>query len=180
MLSTLLAAAGGFTRPTLDYHALAPEIIVTTTALVVLLIDLFGSRSVKPLLARLTAVGELFTPDAELVLPDPPASLDPCTAVNGRDAVTAALGRLTGFDATFHAVVGRIADADPDRAERATGRVACEAHHVSTGDDGQARDLTWYLHYDDEYALVEGRWLIARRALTIEAITTGPVRKVRS
>lgn len=126
------------------------------------------------------AVGELFTPDAELVLPDPPAFLDPCTAVNGRDAVTAALGRLTGFDATFHAVVGRIADADPDRAERATGRVACEAHHVSTGDDGQARDLTWYLHYDDEYALVEGRWLIARRALTIEAITTGPVRKVRT
>jgi hypothetical protein len=127
-----------------------------------------------------TAVGELFTPDAELVLPDPPASLLPTVEVLGRDAVVAALGRLTGFATTFHAVVGRIADTDPDRPDRATGRVACEAHHVSVVEDGQARDLTWYLHYDDAYAQVDGRWLIARRALTVEAITTGAVRKVRT
>lgn len=126
------------------------------------------------------AVGDLFTSDAELVLPDPPSSLQPTVEVLGREAVVTALGRLTGFAATFHAVVGRIADVDADRPDRATGRVACEAHHVSTADDGRAQDLTWYLHYDDEYALVDGRWLIARRALTIEVITTGPVRKVRS
>ena len=125
-------------------------------------------------------VGELFTPDAELVLPDPPVSFLPTITVLGREAVVAALGRLTGFDATFHAVVGRIADADPERPDRATGRVACEAHHVSTGDDGQARDLTWCLHYDDAYVQVEGRWLIARRTLTIDLITTAPVRKVRT
>jgi hypothetical protein len=127
-----------------------------------------------------TAVGELFTSDAELVLPDPPTCLLPTVEVLGRDAVVAALGRLTGFDATFHAVVGRIADADPDRPDRATGRVACEAHHVSAGEDGQVRDLTWYLHYDDAYARIEGRWLVARRALTIDVITTGPVRRVRT
>ena len=126
-----------------------------------------------------TAVGELFTRDAELVLPDPPASLAPTVEVHGREAVVAALGRLTGFETTFHAVVGRIVDGDPDRPDRATGRVACEAHHVSVGEDGQARDLTWYLHYDDAYAQVDGRWRIARRALTIDVITTGPVRKVR-
>lgn len=125
-----------------------------------------------------TAVGNLFAPEALLVLPDPPARLEPVLEVQGRAAVVAALGRLTGFDATFHAVVGRIADeAGPDRA---TGRVACEAHHVSSGEDGRARDLTWYLHYDDEYARVDGRWLIARRSLTVEAITTGAVRKVRT
>lgn len=127
-----------------------------------------------------TAVGALFTADAELVLPDPPGDLDPRLTVSGRDAIVEALGRLTGFAATFHAVVGRIADADPDRPDRATGRVACEAHHVSVGADGEARDLTWYLHYDDAYARVDDRWLIARRALTVEAITTGPVRKVRT
>lgn len=127
-----------------------------------------------------TAVGELFTPDAELVLPDPPTSLRPTVEVRGRDAVIGALGRLTGFAATFHAVVGRVADADPGDPDRATGRVACEAHHVSVDEDGRARDLTWYLHYDDAYARIDDRWLIARRALSVDVIATGPVRKVRA
>ncbi|MBM7517936.1 nuclear transport factor 2 family protein [Nocardioides nitrophenolicus] len=127
---------------------------------------------------ELSAVGELFTPDARLRLPDPPAELDPCVEVRGRPAVVAALGRLSGFASTFHAVVGRIADsAGPDQA---TGRVACTAHHLGVAEDGQARDLTWYLHYDDAYARVGGRWLIAERSLSVEAITTGPVRRVRT
>ncbi|WP_408897179.1 nuclear transport factor 2 family protein [Nocardioides sp. R1-1] len=124
------------------------------------------------------AVGALFTADALLHLPDPPAALDPSVEVRGRAAIVEALGRLTGFAATFHAVVGRIAD--PLGPDRASGRVACEAHHVSVGDDGATRDLTWYLHYADEYARADGRWLIARRALTVEAIATAPVRRVRT
>lgn len=126
------------------------------------------------------AVGALFTPDATLLLPDPPRDLAACDEVRGRDAIVEALGRLTGFAATFHAVVGRIADAEPNRPDRATGRVACQAHHVSTADTGEARDLTWYLHYDDAYARVDGRWLVARRELTVDVITTGTVRKVRT
>lgn len=126
----------------------------------------------------LAAVGALFTADALLHLPDPPASLAPCVEVRGRAAIGEALARLTGFAATFHAVVGRIAD--PRGPDRASGRVACQAHHVSTGEDGAAQDLTWYLHYADEYARVDGTWLIARRALTVEAIATAPLRRVRT
>ncbi|MGZ4563263.1 MAG: nuclear transport factor 2 family protein, partial [Mycobacterium sp.] len=36
----------------------------------------------------------------------------------------------------------------------------------------------WHLRYDDEYELTD-RWRIVRRALTINAIETRPVRRVR-
>jgi NADH-quinone oxidoreductase subunit N len=58
-VSLAVLGAIAFDAPHLDYHALAPEIIVTTTAIVVLLVDLFGGRSVRPLLSRLTAIGLL-------------------------------------------------------------------------------------------------------------------------
>jgi len=41
MLSSLLAAASDFTSPKVDYHALAPEIILAVGICVVLLVDLF-------------------------------------------------------------------------------------------------------------------------------------------
>jgi NADH-quinone oxidoreductase subunit N len=44
MLSSILAAAGDFTAPTVDYHALAPEIVMAVGICVVLLVDLFVSE----------------------------------------------------------------------------------------------------------------------------------------
>jgi hypothetical protein len=37
----------------------------------------------------------------------------------------------------------------------------------------------WHLRYDDEYELADARWRISHRALTINAIETRPVRRLR-
>src|SRR4029077_8374950 len=55
-MSTLAALA--FTAPHIDYHAIAPEIIVTATIVVVLLVDLMSERN-KPLLASIAGIGLL-------------------------------------------------------------------------------------------------------------------------
>ena len=53
MLASLLVAGGGFTPPKVDYHALAPEIILAAGICVVLIVDLFVSESKKWLTATL-------------------------------------------------------------------------------------------------------------------------------
>lgn len=110
-------------------------------------------------------VAALFAEDGVLVLPDPPARLDAHREVVGRDAITRHLSVLDDLDLTVHHVVGEVYDRTGPGS--ATGRVACVAHHVS-GD----RDLEWLLHYRDQYVEREGAWLLARRSLSIDAITT--------
>jgi hypothetical protein len=124
------------------------------------------------------SVTDLFTPDAELILPDPPASLAPVHRRHGYVAISAAVATVASTIRTQHAIVGEVYDADI-RAGIARGRIACVAHHwVRHGD--QTRDLTWHLRYDDEYQRTAGtQWLIRRRALTIDAIDTRPIRQVR-
>jgi NADH-quinone oxidoreductase subunit N len=64
VLSTLLAAASGsgFVQPHVDFHALASELVLTGTIVVVLLADLFtptGSRGIVPQLAGLGLLASL-------------------------------------------------------------------------------------------------------------------------
>ena len=47
-----------FVAPHLDYHALAPEIVLAATFVVVLFVDLIGERT-KPLLGTITGLGLL-------------------------------------------------------------------------------------------------------------------------
>jgi NADH-quinone oxidoreductase subunit N len=54
----VLAQAGGFTAPTIDYHAFAPEIVLTGVLVVVLLADLVFERD-KWLIPSLTGIGVL-------------------------------------------------------------------------------------------------------------------------
>src|SRR3954451_10036584 len=57
MLASLLAAASvDFTAPTLDWHALAPEVILTSTIVIVLLVDLFTEAHNKYLTAVIGGV----------------------------------------------------------------------------------------------------------------------------
>jgi NADH-quinone oxidoreductase subunit N len=56
MLATLLSAAGDFIRPKIDYHALAPELILAAGICVVLIVDLFLAESKKWLTATLAGV----------------------------------------------------------------------------------------------------------------------------
>ncbi len=66
------AAATSFKAPSLDYHALAPEIILTATILLVLVADLFASEDQKWLVANLAGFGLLATmvPIVSLALSD--------------------------------------------------------------------------------------------------------------
>jgi SnoaL-like domain len=126
---------------------------------------------------RFDAVAGLFTEDAELTLPDPPATLDPVRQHRGRAAIEDAAATVAATIRTQHAVVGEVYDAGPQPGT-ARGRIACIAHHwIQHGD--QLRDVTWYLRYDDEYQCIDTNWRIRRRALTIDAIDNRQVRQVR-
>lgn len=122
-------------------------------------------------------LAELFTADAELLLPDPPQSLAPVTLVAGRPAIIGAMAHLQSIPVTLHAVLGMVID--PAGPGLATGWITGEAHHLTMRGE-QQRDLVWYLHYDDEYRQADGHWRIARRSIHVDWIETRPVRSSRA
>ncbi|OBG35988.1 nuclear transport factor 2 family protein [Mycobacterium sp. E3198] len=122
------------------------------------------------------AVVGLFTEAAELVLPEPPAALEPVRSHAGREALAAAVAAVAAVDRTEHAIVGEVYD-EGARPGAASGRVACVAHHWSRR-SGEVVDVVWHLRYDDDYRLTDAGWRISRRALTINAIETRPARKL--
>lgn len=126
---------------------------------------------------RFADAGELFTETAELCLPDPPRSLEPVRVYHGRDGVRAAMSALEQVTRTEHAIIGEVYVRGDD-VHYALGRIACIAHHWTvTG--SSATDVVWHLRYDDEYLRTAGGWRIHGRALTINAIETPAVRRVR-
>ena len=127
---------------------------------------------------RFDDVVELFTHTAELRLPDLPRSLDPVRPHHGRDGVRASMAALAAVTRTEHAIVGEVY-AQGDRADYALGRITCIAHHWTIAGD-QITDLVWHLRYDDEYLRTPNGWRIHGRALTINAIETRPVRRLRA
>lgn len=122
------------------------------------------------------AVAELFSADAELVVPAPPAELRPVHSHRGRDAIAAAAAAVSAVVRTEHAIVGEVYDA-AGRPGAARGRIACVAHHWNER-DAELVDVAWHLRYDDEYTLTEAGWRIGRRALTVNAIETRLVRRL--
>ncbi|MFZ0715507.1 nuclear transport factor 2 family protein [Mycobacterium sp.] len=126
---------------------------------------------------RFDAVADLFTEEAELTLPDPPATLEPVRQHRGRAAIRDVAATVAATIRTQHAVIGEVYDAGP-RPGTARGRIACIAHHwIQHGD--QLRDATWHLRYDDEYQCIDTTWRIRSRVLTIDAIDNRQVRQVR-
>lgn len=122
------------------------------------------------------AVVGLFTEAAELVLPEPPAALEPLHSHTGREAIAAAVAAVAAVTRTQHAIIGEVYD-DGARSGAASGRVACVAHHWSRRGD-EVVDAVWHLRYDDDYRLTDAGWRISRRALTINAIETRTARKL--
>ena len=119
---------------------------------------------------------DLFTDTAELRLPDPPAFLEPVRVHSGRDAIRSALRVVAEVLRTQHAIVGEVYASQG--ADGARGRIACEAHHWTQHGEGVS-DVVWHLRYDDEYVRTASGWRIAVRALSINAIETRPVRRIR-
>jgi NADH-quinone oxidoreductase subunit N len=58
-VTAVLAATGDFARPTIDYHAFAPEIVLVGALVLVLLVDLFADDDNKWALPSLTGIGML-------------------------------------------------------------------------------------------------------------------------
>ena len=123
-------------------------------------------------------VVELFTEAAELILPDPPTALEPVLRHSGHAAIRVAMAAVAATIRTEHAIVGEVYEAGP-QPDSARGRIACIAHHWSQRRD-QVTDVVWHLRYDDEYLRTDAGWRFARRTVTINAIETRPVRRVRS
>ena len=124
------------------------------------------------------STSRLFTAEGELSVPDPPAELGPVHCHRGRQAIAAAVAAVAAVARTEHAIVGEVYDDDAAaRPGRATGRVACIAHHWDRRGD-ELIDLVWHLRYDDEYEWTAAGWRISRRALTINAIETRPARRL--
>lgn len=125
---------------------------------------------------RFDSVAALFSDDAVLVVPGPPEALEPIHSHHGRDAIAAAVATVAAVIRTEHAVIGEVYDRAA-RPGHAVGRIAGIAHHWDRRGD-ELLDVVWHLRYDDEYQLTDG-WRIIRRALTINAIETRAVRRVR-
>lgn len=127
---------------------------------------------------RFDAVAELFTAEAELVLPDPPDHLEPYVHHHGHAGVRNAMSALDAVTRTQHGIVGEVYTASTS-ADVATGEITGVAHHWLEH-DGKLTDHVWYLRYRDAYHRVGRGWRIAQRALTIDAIESRPARQVRS
>jgi hypothetical protein len=127
---------------------------------------------------RFDDVLALFTETAELRLPDPPRSLEPVRRHHGRDGVRSAMAALASVTRTEHAIVGEVY-AEGEDADYALGRITCIAHHW-TASGADITDLVWHLRYDDEYLRTPAGWRIHGRALTINAIETRPIRRLRA
>ena len=126
---------------------------------------------------RFHDVPQLFTDTAELRLPDPPDALEPVRLHHGRDGVRAAMATLGAIDRTEHAIVGEVYAPGP-QPDYALGRITCIAHHWTRQVD-RVTDLVWHLRYDDEYLRTKSGWRIHGRALTINAIETSTIRRLR-
>ncbi len=125
---------------------------------------------------QFASVTALFTATAELIVPEPPAALEPIHSHRGQEAIGVAVAAVTQTMRTEHAIVGEVYHEGP-RPGSARGRVACVAHHWNQHAE-ELIDVVWHLLYNDAYELTDSGWRISRRALTINAIETRPVRRV--
>ncbi|ORW11309.1 hypothetical protein AWC16_11275 [Mycolicibacter longobardus] len=126
---------------------------------------------------RFDELAELFTADAELVLPNPPDHLEPCVRHRGHAGVRDAMSALSAVTRTHHGIVGEFYTGQAS-GDVATGAVTGVAHHwVDSG--GKFIDHVWYLRYSDTYRRVEQAWRIAVRELSIDAIESRPAWQVR-
>jgi ketosteroid isomerase-like protein len=101
----------------------------------------------------------LFTDDCVLLVPAPPAHLEPVAEHHGPGGIRAALEPLSTFASTRHEV-------SSVEVAGNVGVVTGTAHHFL--EDGT--DLRWQVRYDDEYRHHGDGWRIARRTVTALAI----------
>jgi 3-phenylpropionate/cinnamic acid dioxygenase small subunit len=126
---------------------------------------------------RFDDVVGLFADDATLSLPDVPRSLEPTITHQGHDDIASAINAVAAVTRTQHAIVGEVYDAGADE-DVARGRISAIAHHWTRRDE-EITDFAWHLRYADEYVRTDDGWRFRSRTVTIDAIETPPVRRLR-
>jgi hypothetical protein len=92
-------------------------------------------------------------------------------ALEGRNAIVGALGRLERYDVTAHLLghSNHVVDGD-----RATGESWCRAHHVYD-EGGTRRDWVMAIRYLDRYARRGDAWMIEDRHLVVDWLEDRPL-----
>lgn len=96
----------------------------------------------------------LFTPTAELVVPDPPRAPGLVHVHRGQQGIATAVAAVAAVARTEHAILGEVYD-EASGPGCAWGRIACVAHHWNQRGE-EVIDATWHLRYDDEYTVTDG------------------------
>lgn len=104
------------------------------------------------------ALADVFVPDGELITP--------LGRRQGLAEIRAAMSGLHRYHETEHRVGAAEFAVDGD-GDTATGRVACEAHHITVA-DGRRNDRVMVITYDDRYELTASGWRIRSRRLLID------------
>jgi len=118
------------------------------------------------------AMALLFTEDGRLVIyAGEPGASPPTAQRTGRAEIGAAMTRLGRYVSTTHLLGQQSVVLDGDRA---TGETYCLAHHI-TDRDGQRSIYIMSIRYLDQYARVDGTWLIAERVLAVDWTETRPM-----
>jgi uncharacterized protein (TIGR02246 family) len=116
------------------------------------------------------SVAALFTPDGVMEVWLEPGS-ETSIVRSGRAEITQAIGFLDRYRYTQHVISNSRIDLFDDTAH---GETHCTAHHI-TGSGAEGSDRTIYLRYSDDFVRIDGQWLLRRRELRAQWITTTPV-----
>jgi ketosteroid isomerase-like protein len=136
------------------------------------LADLVGRYAAAVDSRDTAALAGLFTTDAEFVQPAPLVRRGQSPTVAGPERIAATLlGAVGHLHSTHHAVGQQVLTVDGDAAD---GVVYCQAHHIYRVEDG-FRDNSLAIRYRDSYRRMDGRWLVARRELTVDFAEDRPV-----
>jgi ketosteroid isomerase-like protein len=117
------------------------------------------------------AVADLFTEDGVLATWMDPATRKSTGENNGRSAIAKAVNGLSRYVATHHTISSHSSTVD---GAHATGETLCTAHHL-VDEAGKRHDRVLYIRYVDTFARSYGPWLISRREVRVQWISTLPV-----
>src|SRR6516165_2975099 len=99
-----------------------------------------------------------FTATAELLVPDPPAALEPIHSHRGQEAIAEAIAAVAAVTRTEHAIIGEVYDGTA-RPGTARGRIPCTPPHGSQQGE-ELVEVVGPLPYDDNSELTDAGWPI--------------------
>ena len=84
--------------------------------------------------------------------------------MEGRDTIVKAMPGIERYERTNHVVSNQLVEIYGDRA---TGETYCMAHHIHR-ENGELRNLTMAIRYQDRFRRENGRWYFEERRLGVD------------